>query len=190
VIALSALPTKEEIRQEMRRRRRLLSAAERSQVSSDLCARLRTDPEVAAILKARKPIAVYLASPEEIDLSDFISDALSAAVPVFAPKWNGRAYELARLTGLEPPHVVPGPHGILEPADFASPPQPPALWLVPGLAFSRSGHRIGYGGGWYDRLLSNAGGSLLLGVCHPFQVVSTLPSEKHDILIDRLFLSR
>ena len=76
-----------------------------------------------------------------------------------------------------------GPMGILEPveAEIVSPKEV-KVWLVPGLAFTRDGKRLGYGGGWYDRLLAEAlKDSLKLGVAHAFQVVDDLPSELHDI---------
>jgi len=58
----------------------------------------------------------------------------------------------------------------------------PKVWIVPGLAFTRTGARLGYGGGWYDRLLAGADPSaVLLGVAYPFQMVEELPSELHDI---------
>ena len=58
----------------------------------------------------------------------------------------------------------------------------PKVWVVPGLAFTRKGARLGYGGGWYDRFLAAADPSaVLLGVAYPFQMVEELPSEPHDI---------
>ena len=72
--------------------------------------------------------------------------------------------------------------GILEPAEAEIvSPKAVGTWLVPGLAFTRDGKRLGYGGGWYDRLLSGAPkASLKLGIAHAFQVVDDLPCEPHD----------
>ena len=66
-----------------------------------------------------------------------------------------------------------------------------SVWIVPGLAFSRSGARLGYGGGWYDRFLSKANpSSISLGVAYPFQIVADLPLEPHDIpLVDIVTIS-
>ena len=59
-----------------------------------------------------------------------------------------------------------------------------AVWIVPGLAFTIMGDRLGYGGGWYDRLLSGAApDATVLGVAYPFQVVDSLPLEPHDIRV-------
>ena len=81
---------------------------------------------------------------------------------------------------------------ILEPAEaeIVSPLEV-AAWIVPGLAFTRDGRRLGYGGGWYDRLLASARkGSLKIGVAHEFQVVEDLPHEPHDIRLDRLHVTK
>ena len=55
-------------------------------------------------------------------------------------------------------------------------------WLIPGLAFTRDGGRLGYGGGWYDRLLKRAAKRApKIGIAHGFQIVDELPTEPHDI---------
>lgn len=169
---------KDEIRRTMRERRRTLTPEERTAASEIICAKL-------AALNLHSPIAVYLASPQEIDLSPFVRKMLATRVKVFAPRWNGETYELAILKGLDESNLRQGPMGILEPAEaeIVSPKEVEA-WLVPGLAFTRSGKRLGYGGGWYDRLLAEAPKDVVkLGIAHVFQVVDDLPSEPHDILL-------
>lgn len=160
----------------MRERRRALTPEERTVASENICAKL-------AALNLHSPIAVYLASPQEIDLSPFIRKMLESGAKVVAPRWNGETYELAVLKGLDDAHLRQGPMGILEPveAEIVSPKEV-GIWLVPGLAFTQNGKRLGYGGGWYDRLLVEAPkDSLRLGIAHAFQVVGDLPSEPHDI---------
>ena len=59
------------------------------------------------------------------------------------------------------------------------------LILVPGLAFSKDRHRLGRGGGFFDRLLGGrAAQSFKLGICFSFQVVDSLPAEDHDAVVD------
>ena len=172
------MTSKDEIRRTMRERRRALTPAERMASAAIICARI-------AALDCRSPIAVYLASSQEIDLSPFIRRAFEKNVRVVAPRWNGETYELAVLKGLDEAHLRQGPMGILEPdeAEILSP-QEVGMWLVPGLAFTRSGKRLGYGGGWYDRLLADTPKEAVkLGIAHAFQVVDDLPSEPHDILL-------
>ena len=169
---------KEEIRRTMRKRRRALTPEKRASSSESICAKL-------AALNLHSSVAVYLASPQEIDLSPLILKMLARGVKVVAPRWDGEAYELAVLKGLDEAHLRQGPMGILEPAEAEIvSPKEVEVWLVPGLAFTRNGKRLGYGGGWYDRLLADATkDAVKLGIAHAFQVVDDLPSEAHDILL-------
>lgn len=169
-------PDKDEIRKEMRARRKAVSPDARARTVSTVCAK------VSAAVRSGV-CAVYLASADEIDLSAAIRDLLSRGVTVVAPRWNGGTYELARLRGLEEGDLRKGPMGIFEPRDAELVrPQDVTVWLVPGLAFTRDGGRLGYGGGWYDRLMAEADGSARrLGIAYDFQIVESLPSEPHDI---------
>ncbi len=174
----------------MRARRRALSSEARARASEIICTKLIAD---GAITVRTDPydgdgaIAVYLASPEEIDLSGFIREMLVRGITVVSPRWNGEAYELAKLKGLSERHLRRGPMNIREPAEAELvEPSDVAVWIVPGLVFTQDGKRIGYGGGWYDRLLAGAESSVKIGVAHEFQIVDNLPHEPHDILVDRV----
>ena len=176
---------KTEIRAAMRARRKALTPEARKAASEIICAKLAADTDIALRVDPFEwgsPVAVYLASPQEIDLSPFIRKMLATGIKVVAPRWNGVTYELAVLKGLDETHLRQGPMGILEPveAEIVSPKEV-GIWLVPGLAFTRSGKRLGYGGGWYDRLLADIKFPLSIGIAHAFQVVDDLPSEPHDV---------
>ena len=59
------------------------------------------------------------------------------------------------------------------------------LIVVPGVAFSKDRHRLGRGGGLYDRLLAGrAANAFKLGICFSFQVLDTIPTGPHDIVMD------
>ena len=175
----------------MRALRRALAPGGRERASKAICDKLcrvgaiadATDPQ-----RGGGPLAVYLASPDEIDLSGFILEMQGRGVAVVSPRWNGETYELARLRGLSEGDLRRGPMNILEAAEAETvDPSEVAVWIVPGLAFTNDGKRLGYGGGWYDRLLAAADkGSLKVGVAHEFQIVSDLPDEPHDIRLDRI----
>lgn len=67
---------------------------------------------------------------------------------------------------------------IIAPADLD-------LILVPGLAFTADGRRLGHGGGYYDRLLTQRRPhTAVLGVCFDFQLVADIPCEPHDLPVD------
>ena len=170
---------KESLRAAMRARRLAEPEEARRRSSESVCGAL-------ASMDLKGPVAVYLAKGAELDRSPFIRTALKTSTRLLAPRWNGSAYELAPLNGLGAADVVPGPMGILEPVRAPRPEGvcEPRTWLVPGLAFTRDGRRLGYGGGWYDRMLAGArSDAVLIGVAYAFQVVEAIPCEPHDVAL-------
>jgi 5-formyltetrahydrofolate cyclo-ligase len=81
--------------------------------------------------------------------------------------------------------LLSGPFGAPEPVG-SIPAPPPDLVLVPGLAFDRAGHRLGRGGGFYDRFLETLPSPrpTLCGVCFSCQIVPAVPREAHDARVD------
>jgi 5-formyltetrahydrofolate cyclo-ligase len=92
----------------------------------------------------------------------------------------------------EPSALVTGAYGIREPAPDWPLVEPAAvdLVVVPGVAFDRHGTRLGYGGGYYDRMLPTirAGNpaAALVGLAYGFQVVADLPGDPHDVPVDAI----
>ena len=74
---------------------------------------------------------------------------------------------------------IPEPTGNEPEAD-----DPTALVLMPGLAFDSQGHRIGYGGGFYDRFLAKEPDHPTLALCYEFQMVDHLETEEFDVPVD------
>ena len=180
---------KRELRKIMKAQRRKVPPEVRNSYSAALCERLLERKDVQRAIGAKGVFAVYLASKEEIDLSPLVERLWAADCRVVVPAWRDDTY---RLVPYSPEtELVPGPMGILEPEPEGEGAETVAegdvsVWIVPGLAFSRFGARLGYGGGWYDRFLSKANSSSIsLGVAYPFQIVADLPLEPHDIpLVD------
>ena len=81
--------------------------------------------------------------------------------------------------------VENGYAGIPEPiADAPIADDETALVLMPGLAFDPEGHRIGYGGGFYDRFLAKEPNHPTLALCYDFQMLPKLETEEFDIPVD------
>lgn len=133
----------------------------------------------------RNARAVVLYSPveNEVDTSLMLSDALTSGKQVFYPKLSlvGRP-GFARIRSAE--DLVAGRHGILEPAgsEILEPTDGDgSIFYIPGLLFDRQGHRLGRGGGWYDRVLEGLGSQgFFVGLAFEFQIVDELPTEKWD----------
>ena len=61
------------------------------------------------------------------------------------------------------------------------------VFLVPGVAFTVSGKRLGRGGGYYDKLLSKYPDTLKIGITFNERIMQDLPTESHDISMDYVF---
>jgi 5-formyltetrahydrofolate cyclo-ligase len=131
---------------------------------------------------ALRTVAIYSALAGEVDLT-----ALRHHHPQLNwvyPKVGGH-----HLTFHPGDRLQPGAHGILEPAEGS--PEVPLdqidAFFCPGLAFDKSGHRLGRGRGFYDRLLAQARpDALKIGVCFPFQIVPNTFPEPHDVIMDEV----
>ena len=177
--------SKRELRRIMKSRRRGVSADDRAKCSEEICERLLGRPDVKRAISGKGVFAAYLASPDEIDLAVLIGRLWSSGCKVVVPAWRDGTYRLIEYAPAA--ELAPGPMGILEPAPEEGGGLPVderevSVWIVPGLAFSPSGARMGYGGGWYDRFLAKSDPSAIsLGVAYPFQIVERLPLEPHDL---------
>ncbi len=84
-----------------------------------------------------------------------------------------------------------GSFGIREPLGPTADPSEIDVVLVPGLAFSAEGHRLGQGGGFYDKFLPLLRPQCLtIGVCFHEQVVPHVPGEEHDLAVDCVVTDR
>jgi 5-formyltetrahydrofolate cyclo-ligase len=174
--------TKSDLRREMRRRLQVLGSA-REEMSRAIVGAIAAHP---AFIRSQR-VALFAALPGEPDLESI----WEAGCREFCyPRVVAEHLEFVRVTGrtdLTPSLWHPlvrepaaGDGCVVAPADVQ-------LILVPGLAFTRDGHRLGRGGGFYDRYLSQlSAGTIKLGVCFDAQVVENLPAEAHDQRVDEV----
>ena len=131
-------------------------------------------------------IALYAPIQNEIDTAQILAAALLTGKRVLYPALLGHEIVLRQVK--EPACFKEGKFGIQEPCqdNFDYLADEPNLIVVPGVAFDLSGHRIGFGKGYYDRFLNNPMRSAkLTGLCHDFQVTAeAVPTEEHDIRMD------
>ena len=179
---MKTIMTKSDIRNLMRTRRREVDPEEREEASAAICDAVWARADVQAAVAAKHPFAVYLANDDEIDLAPLVERLWAADVTVAVPYWQAESgtYRLAIYTGAST--LIEGGHGIMEPAEtYDIAPCDIGVWIVPGLAFTRDGRRIGYGGGWYDRYLAAAvPDAVALAVAYPFQILDDVPTDPND----------
>ena len=112
-----------------------------------------------------------------------LEQALRDGKRVAVPKCYGDEMKFIYLDDLSA--VAEGYAGIPEPiADGPVAEDQTALVLMPGLAFDPEGHRIGYGGGFYDKFLASEPEHPTLALCYDFQIVDHLETESFDIPVD------
>ena len=170
---------KTELRREIRARKRAMTEAEIEERSAKL-ARLFFASE--AYQKA-KTIYGYLPYNQEVRTVPMLERALKDGKKVAVPKVYGDEMKFLYLDDLNA--VAKGYAGIPEPiADEPVAQDETALVLMPGLAFDPQGHRIGYGGGFYDKFLAAEPNHPTLALCYEFQMLPKLDVEDHDIPVD------
>ena len=130
-----------------------------------------------------KTIYGYLPYNQEVRTIPILEQALRDGKKVAVPKVYGDTMKFIYLEDLS--QVGKGYAGIPEPiADEPVAEDPSALVLMPGLAFTKNGDRMGYGGGFYDRFLAEEPNHPTLALCYDFQMVENLPTEEYDIPVD------
>ena len=130
-----------------------------------------------------KTIYGYLPYNQEVRTVPILEQALADGKRVAVPKVYGEEMKFLYLTDLT--QVETGYAGIPEPvADEPVGDDPTALVLMPGMAFTKAGQRIGYGGGFYDKFLAAEPDHPTIALCYDFQMVDQLPTEEFDIPVD------
>lgn len=131
-------------------------------------------------------VLFYASFREEVNTEIMIVEALDMGKTVALPKVNRNENRLTKhvVSGLE--ELSPGHMGI---------PEPPGgreikvedihMLVIPGLAFDTTGARIGFGGGYYDRLLHRIKGKrVIAALAFEAQIFDKIPDEPHDIPVD------
>lgn len=177
---------KKALRTSISSKKALLSKEQISMVGQELCAEL---VKTEAYQKAAA-VFLYVSFNQEIDTSFIMDYALKDGKIVAVPKVYGKEMRFHVITGLT--DLEPGYMSIPEPKDTLPEIvlQQNDLLLMPGLAFDCKGNRCGYGGGFYDRYLSEHPCSNKIAMGYSFQLVDVIAAQDHDIPVDSLLISK
>jgi 5-formyltetrahydrofolate cyclo-ligase len=179
------------IRRSIRAVRRGLSEVER------LARSRRVWERVAALscYQQARVVLGYMAFDHEVLTDGLIRRAMASGKQLVLPLVQADRQGMA-LYGIEDLEhdVAPGYRGILEPLPQrtrAVAPETLELALIPGVAFDLRGGRLGFGGGFYDRLLGRLPRAIpTVGLAFDFQVIPRLPSQPHDIMLEAIVTER
>ncbi len=182
------------MREEKKRLRVLMKArlseqtrADRDRRSHAVAVKLLKEP---AFIKARH-VLFYVSMPEEVDTLELIDRAVESGKKVSAPRVDTARHALDLFEIRSRKELKPGALGILEPdPDRARRSDASEIdcVIVPGLAFDRSGRRLGRGAGFYDRFLATLRPTVAkIGLAFSFQLTEEeLPEESHDRRLDKV----
>jgi len=176
---------KKEIRKKVLDTRDTMSRGKRTAKSREIEERLFSLPE----FKSARVILFFASFRSEVDTGPMIRRALTFGKRVVLPKVQGTELVLYEISDLDK-DVSPGTWGIPEPHE----PRPVMLdeidlIIVPGAAYDEQGNRVGYGAGFYDKLLP-AFKKMTVALAFEIQIAPNVPSELHDIPIKKIVTER
>ncbi len=177
---------KSEIRKQALRKRDSISENIRKEKGAHIMHRVFNLPE----FKKAKTIFFYASFRSEVDTIKMIKASLGMGKKIILPKVDreNSALRLYEIKGLE--ELSEGYMKILEPSvseDRLRNLNDVDLIIIPGAAFDASGNRLGYGAGYYDKLLSKMKKKIpVIAPAYEEQIVEKIPIERHDIKADKV----
>ena len=179
---------KKALRASIKQKRRALSIEYRQQASRKMQAKLTRLP----CYQAAEYIMLYMAMQDEVQLDELIAmvlkDGKKAAIPLVTGAGLMEAVELSDMADL-----VPDKYGIKTVSEEKRrliAPDKIDLIIVPGVAFDKAGHRLGMGGGFYDRFMLRASRAVRAALAYDCQLLAAVPAEVHDLTVDYIITEK
>lgn len=172
--------TKNELRKEVRLRKKRFSSDELKDLSRSIVRKLLE----LSVIKEAKTVMLYCSLPDEVYTMDLIHRLKADGKEIVLPVVTGETeMELRRYESDS--DLKAGCFNILEPCGerFTDLEKIDAA-IIPGMGFDKKGNRMGRGKGYYDRFLQQAPHIYKIGVCFPFQMFDEIPADEHDVRMD------
>lgn len=169
---------KKKLRNAVRARVALIAADEAHERSMAMCDELERRIDVSGA----KVVALFSPLDDEPQLWPLV-ERMAQGVTVVLPRVEG---DIMNFYPYDKDAMAAGAYGINEPQEGAAVnPCEIDVIIVPGVAFTVHGARMGRGKGYYDRYLSQSGfAAMKIGVCYSEQIVDDIPTEPHDMMMD------
>jgi 5-formyltetrahydrofolate cyclo-ligase len=161
---------------------------DKDELSRSICLKVVESPAY----RAARTVLVYVDVRSEVRTRHYLPDALGHGKKIVVPYCIAGELELFHLESMD--ELALGMYRILEPrAELRSSPAKRVdvreldFVLVPGVAFTREGARMGHGFGYYDKLLGHARSDApLVALAFECQLFADLPTASHDIFMDQV----
>ncbi|MCP4379271.1 MAG: 5-formyltetrahydrofolate cyclo-ligase [bacterium] len=177
------MKNKKQIRTEIKNALAAMTPEQTASASSEATQKLITKREFTDA----RSVMIFLPMPGEISALDIARAAWLSGKRVAVPKIRAPGVMDAIVINSLNQDLAPGAMGILEPTgnDVLAMSELDLI-VTPALAYDRTGNRLGRGGGYYDRFISQSEGSLVCGLIFDGQLLDELPVEPHDQPVDML----
>lgn len=190
---------KQELRKEIRNRKRQFTQDQLGELSLSAISKLRKHPKVMSA----HTLLLYYSLPDEVNTHEWIDELVAEGKRVLLPVVvNDQDMVIREYAGKH--DLAEGSFHIMEPIGKLFPEEKyPEIEvaIIPGMSFDDAGHRLGRGKGYYDRVLAKLRGTegnnserreadgtevYKIGICFGFQKLQEIPFESHDILMDEV----
>lgn len=172
------MKSKTEIRDIIKTKREALDLDEKKEQDKVIVRKINSNSQV----HNAETVLVYMSHKNEVDIIDFINENINKKQLVL-PKVNKDSLDLYIIETLD--DLEKGTYDIMEPKTSCKSVQPENIDLafIPGIAFDKNNHRIGFGKSFYDKLGKNLK-CQKIGLAYKFQIVDDIPVESHDLPVD------
>ncbi|MFO7819424.1 MAG: 5-formyltetrahydrofolate cyclo-ligase [Halanaerobacter sp.] len=180
--------TKEEQREKLLKIRDSLSVQEIEQKSSKIKEKLFDTQE----FKSAETVLIYIDFRNEVQTKEVIKEILTGSKRVIVPIMGEKRLYLSELRDFET-ELEKSRYGILEPQDRYQrlvKAEELDLIIAPGVGFDEQGNRMGYGGGYYDRLLASIPKVPVLALSFAEQIVEQIKVSAHDQQVDKVITDK
>ncbi len=186
----AASDEKARIRESVLKKRDLLGPASRKLKDAGIRKRLSSTSE----FRLAKTVLLYASFRSEVSTFSIMEDALAAGKRVFLPVVDNKIKELRPYQIRSLSELSSGFMGIPEPAvrkEMERDAGESDLIIIPGAAFDTGGNRLGYGAGYYDKMLSRLTRRIpLIALAYEEQIVDFIRSEPHDVRVQMIVTDR
>lgn len=177
------LDRKKLLRQRLQLKRNNIPVEKRAAASTEIAKKFLNSADYKDALK----ILIFFPFRSEVDTTLIIKAALESGKKIILPKVEGDILELYYVEDIKS-QLQEGAFGVMEPVKEDCKPalvSEVEIAVIPGLCFDKSHNRMGYGGGFYDRLLpALPEKTKKIALCFNMQVFKKIPCDKHDVKID------
>lgn len=175
---------KAQARNRIRAFRARISQKEKEAWDQELCRRFFAALDEKQIkISSNSPVYLYMDFRGEAGTGRILDQLWSLGIPTALPRTEGTELVFYEINAID--QLSDGYMGIREPKQGLHPADDQrALVLVPGVAFDRSGFRLGYGKGFYDRFFAREPEHLKWGLAYEFQLMDTVPHDRWDQKVD------